>query len=90
MIDHLTLEKIAGVVSSSAKMDHALTVELKSLWPSLRFTLCNDDDMPARMPPALRCETFNLYLVGGGEHCIGLTTDIDQAIGVVIAAVDDQ
>jgi hypothetical protein len=46
--------------------------------------------MPARMPPALRREKFNLYLVNGSEHCLSLTDDPLQAIGVVLAEVDDE
>lgn len=88
MIDHKTLESIAAAVASSGRIDADLTAALKLAWPSLRFTLCSDDDMPARMPPALQRDTFNLYLVGGGEHCLSLTTDIEQAIGVVLAVVD--
>ena len=45
--------------------------------------------MPARMPSALQREGFKLYLVGGSEHCLSLTTDAEQAIGVVVASVDD-
>ncbi|MDO8311477.1 MAG: DUF6129 family protein, partial [Sideroxyarcus sp.] len=61
---------------------------LKVRWPDLRFTLCNDDDMPARLSPALQHDKFNLYLVGGSEHCLSLTDDPLQAIGVVLAEVD--
>jgi hypothetical protein len=45
--------------------------------------------MPARLPPALKREKFNLYLVNGSEHCLSLTDDPLHAIGVVVAAVDD-
>ncbi len=46
--------------------------------------------MPARLPPSLQRESFNLYLVGGGEHCLSLTKDLEQAIGVVLACVDEE
>jgi len=45
--------------------------------------------MPARLPPALKREKFNLYLVNGSEHCLSLTDDPQQAIGVVLAEVDE-
>lgn len=83
-----TLEHIANTASSYAKLDEATLEGLRKLWPALRFTLCNDDDMPARLPPALQRERFNLYLVGGGEHCLSLTADPLHAIGVVLAVVD--
>jgi hypothetical protein len=47
------------------------------------------NDMPARLPPALKREKFNLYLVNGSEHCLSLTDDSLQAIGVVLAEVDE-
>lgn len=88
MIALETLQSIADKVVALGELNEAALASLKLSWPELRFTLCNDDDMPARMPPALQRETFNLYLVGSGEHCISLTTDLDQAIGVVLAEVD--
>lgn len=84
-----TLEQIADAAALGALNDAAVA-GLKQRWPDLRFTLCSDEDMPARMPPALRRDGFNLYLVGGGEHCISLTTDLEQAIGVVVAWVDEE
>lgn len=89
MIVHETLEKIANAAASHGGLSDAALAELKQTWPDLRFTFCNDDDMPARLPPALRRESFNLYLVNGGEHCLSLTDDPLQAIGVVLAEVDE-
>ncbi len=82
------LDQIANAADSFEVLDEAALVILKGRWPELRFTLCNDDDMPARMPPALQRERCNLYLVGGGEHCLSLTTDPEVAVGVVLAQVD--
>ncbi len=90
MIVHETLEQIAHTASSQGELDDVLLATLKDGWPNMRFTLCNDDDMPARMAPVLQCDSFNLYLVGGGEHCLSLTTDPEQAIGVVLARVDEE
>jgi hypothetical protein len=89
MIVHETLEHIATTAASFAELDQNAMVALKQTWPDLRFTFCNDDDMPARLPPTLKCEKFNLYLVGGSEHCISLTDDPMQAIGVVVAELDE-
>ena len=88
MIAAETLAQIASTASSLGELNEDAMASLKKTWPELRFTFCNDDDMPARMPSALQCENFNLYLVGGGEHCLSLTTDAEQAIGVVLACVD--
>lgn len=84
-----TLQQIAERAAAGAALDESVLEGLKAEWPALRFTFCNDDDMPARMQPALRAQGFNLYWVGGGEHCLSLTDDPEVAIGVVIAQVDE-
>ena len=85
-----TLERIASTAASMSVLNEESLVALKQTWPELRFTLCNDDDMPARLPAALKHERFNLYLVNGSEHCLSLTDDLLHAIGVVLAEVDEQ
>lgn len=89
MIVPETLEHIANTAVAMGGLSDATLAELKQTWPDLRFTFCSDDDMPARLPPALRREGFNLYLVNGSEHCLSLTDDPLQAIGVVLAEVDN-
>ncbi|ADE11125.1 DUF6129 family protein [Sideroxydans lithotrophicus] len=88
MIAAATLEQIASAADSMSALNDESLVALKQTWPDLRFTLCNDDDMPARLPPALKRARFNLYLVNGSEHCLSLTDDPANAIGVVLASVD--
>jgi len=89
MIVAETLENIANTAASLGTLNDDALATLKQTWPDLRFTFCNDDDMPARLPPTLRRERFNLYLVNGSEHCLSLTDDPLQAIGVVLAEVDE-
>jgi hypothetical protein len=90
MIVHETLQHIATTAATFGEVNENVMIALKQTWPDLRFTFCNDDDMPARLPPALKHQKFNLYLVGGSEHCISLTDDPLQAIGVVLAQVDEE
>lgn len=90
MIAADTLGQIAQRAAASGALGEATLNTLKQAWPDLRFTLCNDDDMPARMKPVLSEKRFNLYLVGGGEHCLSLTDDPERAIGVVLAQVDEE
>jgi len=90
MIVPETLEKIANAAAAMGELNEDALVMLKQTWPDLRFTLCSDDDMPARLSPVLRREKFNLYLVNGSEHCLSLTDDPLQAIGVVLAWVDEE
>jgi hypothetical protein len=89
MIVPETLENIASAAASLGELNERTLVSLRSTWPDLRFTFCNDDDMPARLPAVLKRERFNLYLVNGSEHCLSLTDDPSQAIGVVLAGVDE-
>jgi hypothetical protein len=90
MIAADTLSQIAQRAAASGALGEATLEMLKQAWPDLRFTLCNDDDMPARMKPALSAKEFNLYLIGGSEHCLSLTDDPEHAIGVVLAQVDEE
>lgn len=89
MIVPETLEKIASTAASLGELNEHALASLRNTWPDLRFTICNDDDMPARLPAALQRERFNMYLVNGSEHCLSLTDDPAQAIGVVLACVDE-
>lgn len=90
MIVHETLEAIANEAAASGVLDEGALVPFRLRWPELRFVLCSDEDMPARMQPALSRAGFNLYLIGGGEHCLSLTEDSLNAIGVVFAQVDQE
>lgn len=90
MIVPETLEHIANIVSSMAVLNEDSLLALRQTWPDLRFTFCNDDDIPARLPAALQREKFKLYLINGNEHCLSLTDDPLYAIGVVVATVDEE
>jgi hypothetical protein len=90
MIVPETLEQIANAAAAMCVLNEESLLTLKQTWPELRFTLCNDDDMPARLPAALKREKLNLYLVNGSEHCLSLTDDPLNAIGVVLAEVSEE
>jgi hypothetical protein len=90
MIVPETLDQIANSTAALEDLNEDALATIKQSWPDLRFTLCSDDDMPMRMPPALRRDKFNLYLVNGNEHCLSLTDDPRKAIGVVLAWVDEE
>ncbi len=89
MIVPETLSRIASAAAACGELNDDALLSLKQTWPDLRFTLCSNEDMPARLPPALQREGFNLYLINGSEHCLSLTDDPAQAIGVVLAYVDE-
>lgn len=85
MIAADTLQGIAQTAASLPALDDAGLATLRQAWPGLHFTLCSDNDVPARLPPVLEQPGFNLYLINGSEHCLNLTNDPALAIGVVIA-----
>ena len=90
MIAPETLAQIASAAATLGELNEDALAFLKKSWPDLRFAFCSDDDMPARLPPVLQQDNFNLYLVNGSEHCLSLTDDPMRAIGVVLASVDDE
>jgi hypothetical protein len=66
MIVPETLEQIASAAVSLGDLNDQTLGSLKQSWPDLRFTLCNDDDMPAVCRPHCGGDV-NLYLVNGSE-----------------------
>jgi hypothetical protein len=67
--------------------DETAVASLRDAYPNLFFTLCGDDDIPARLAPALKREGFNVYLADARDHCVSLTTDLEGATGIVFATV---
>lgn len=88
MIDQGVLSKASTLVAQAGPGDACIAV-LRQQWPNLRFVACSEDDIPARLSPALEAEGFNLYLVGSGDHCLALTRDLEAAIGIVVARVEE-
>lgn len=88
MISADILHKAAEIIDRVGCGD-ACTSALRKEWPALRFVACSEDDVPARLKPALEGGRFNLYYVGGGEHCLALSQDGESAIGLVVASVEE-
>jgi hypothetical protein len=70
-------------------LDQELAIELRSAFPGVHFTVCGDDDIPPRLAAAAGNDFCQLYYVGGGEHCLALTTDAEAATGIVVAMRGD-
>jgi hypothetical protein len=85
MIDAAILNAVA-LRAGELALNEASLAHLRREWPGLHFTLCSEDDVPARLVPALEGDGFNLYLVSNAEHCIAFTDRLDAATGVVLAA----
>ena len=87
-MDQVFIEALADAIAREG-LDEAAVAALRSAHPGLHFTLCNDDDVPARLAPAAERPGFRVYLVDAGEHCVKLTADMQCASGLVFARVDE-
>ena len=85
MIAPETLSAIAAAVQIDASL-----VALRTTFPGVHFSECDEDDIPARIQPVLTAGDYNLYLVASGSHCLQLTNDEQAAAGVVVAARIDE
>lgn len=86
MINAALVEQIAACYGERRHAP-AVLARLRDAFPTVRFTLCSDDEV-GRARPVLERDGFNLYLVGG-DHCLTLTNDLATASGVVLAEVGD-
>lgn len=84
MIAPDTLAQVAAQ-AGTAGLSEAGLFELRRVWPDIHFTLCSEDDIPARLKPFVEGEGFDLYLVSNAEHCIAFTADPAAATGIVLA-----
>jgi hypothetical protein len=85
MIDPALIDRLADGVERQG-LDEAAVASLRAAYPGLHFTLCDDEDVPARLVPAAERPGFNVYLVDAGEHCVKFTTEPAQASGLVFAS----
>jgi hypothetical protein len=82
------LWRIMGGVVPSLGFDD-LTRQLRAAFPGVHVTVCAEDDVPARLPPAAENDCCSLYYVDASEHCLKLTADAAAATGVVVALRSD-
>lgn len=80
----LVLE-IADRIAHSG-LSETVAAELRRTYPGMHFTYCMDDDVHGAKP-YLERPGFNLYLVGGSDHCPGLSCSHETATGLVLAEV---
>lgn len=60
---------------------------LRATFPDMHFTFCFDDDVMSDNPAA-ELPGYRLYLVDSSNHCLCLTTEPEQASGVVVAELE--
>ena len=83
---------LAGVLDRVAAQagvpEERLLGNLREDFPGVHFSVCSDDDMPARMSTAAQNTVCRLYYVSSSGHCLSLSTDAESASGLVVAFVD--
>lgn len=83
-------EQLAAIVAAVGDpTEPGLSARLRETHRGLLFTVCSEDDV-GDVPPVAQAPGFNLYYVSGAEHCLRLTGDGDDAIGVVIGWTEDE
>lgn len=85
----ISQEQLAAV---AAQLPAAPSVEeLRQQFPGVMFTVCGEDDVPARLVPIMETPAHLLYLfTNAGGHCLEFTTDPSTANGIVVAARGDE
>ncbi len=88
MITAHTLELLAQAVAKVG-LQASGRAALREAFSQLKLTFCLLDEMEASQPYQTY-PGFSLFLVGASDHCVGLTRQLAQAVGVVIAEGDSE
>lgn len=88
MITQETLDQVLAQVAAGG-LGATTLANLRRSWPEIHFTLCGEDDIPARLTPAAQDGQCGIYLVSNAEHCIAFTDHLEQASGLVLAAAGE-
>lgn len=89
MIENALLDRVIDQVAELAdRSADELVTELRARFPGVHFSVCSDDDVPARLSAAAGNDFFRLYYVQSDGHCLQLSSDADAASGLVVALID--
>ena len=83
MISDSIVEAIAAAVARSG-FDKAGRSAVQQEFADIKLTYCLLDEMGPK-DPFREYEGFALFLVGRSDHCLSLTSSLEDATGVVIA-----
>ncbi len=83
----LSAEELAGIdaLLGGPDADAQAPIRIRQAFPRLSITRCDPSDLGTETP-FREYEQFDLYLVDGGGHCWRLTTDPEEATGLVVTA----
>jgi len=87
----ITADFLAGILTrvNAEGASDATVAALRQACPGVHFTLCSEDDVPARLKPAASGTGYDLYLVSGADHCVAFTDHLEAATGLVLATVSE-
>ncbi len=88
MIHAGVLDGARELIQAHGLNEGAIT-ELRRRWPGVSFTLCSEDDVPARLTAYASGDGYDIYLVSGAEHCVAFTEHIEAATGLVLATLSE-
>lgn len=79
-----TLTEIEVALEEFQKISANPMALLRNCFPGLNFVRLSAADIDEE--PFRRLPNFNLYLLDAREHCVQITSSLDHATGVVLAA----
>jgi hypothetical protein len=85
LLDAVLARVAAAPVSSYGALAQALRAE----FAGTHITVCGEDDVSPRLPPAIENGACCLYYVDAHDHCLKLTTDAEAATGIAVALRGD-
>lgn len=77
-------ERVVAAVTPAAN-----EAELRRQFPGVRITVCNDDDLPARLTAVRETAAARFFFIDAGEHCVKLGSDAETASGIVVGLLGD-
>ena len=80
---------LARVAAAPVAGYDALAQALRAEFAGTHITVCGEDDVSPRLPPAAGNAACALYYVDASEHCLKLTTDAEAATGIAVALRGD-
>ena len=84
MISSYLLVSVAAAVTPGA--DEAT---LRRQFPGVPITVCNDDDIPARLTAALETSCARFYYIDANDRCVKLSNDAASARGIVVGLLSE-
>jgi hypothetical protein len=67
----------------AADADSKAFATLRQRFPHLFFTQCDASDMAEE--PYRTCDSFEMHLLDGSNHCVEITSDPTRATGIILA-----